>query len=157
MRSTFTLRAAVPLGIVALVALMAVVRAFSFDEVPAILARGMQPATFPQLVAGLIVVLAGIAFLQDLRSPPSPQTPLPRIYYLTVMLMTLFAALLVLNLFLIALIVVTLGASLMWGERRVPVLIMMALAPLAAIMLFDMVFEVRFPRSPLMNLYYQWS
>ncbi|REC93837.1 tripartite tricarboxylate transporter TctB family protein [Kushneria indalinina] len=157
MRSTFTLRAAIPLAVVTLVALLAVLRAFSFDEVPAILARGMQPATFPQLVAGLVVVLAGVAFLQDLRRPPAPQTALPRIYYLTVLLMALFAALLVLNLFLVALVVVTPGAALMWGERRPLMLIIMALAPLAAIVLFDMVFEVRFPRSPLMNLYYQWS
>ena len=157
MRSTFTLRTAIPLAIVILCALLALIHAFSFDAVPPILARGLQPATFPQLVAVLIVILAGLALVHDLRKPPAPQEKLPRVYYLSVLLMVAFSALLALNLFLIALIAVTVGTALLWGERRPLVLIMMALAPLLAVVLFDMVFEVRFPRSPLMNLYYQWS
>lgn len=157
MRSTFTLRAALPLAIVVLFALLALIRAFSFDAVPPILARGMQPATFPQLVALLIVLLAVIAFVQDLRRPPAAPEALPRVYYLSLLMMVIFAALLALNLFLVALIAVTVGTALLWGERRVLMLVVLALSPLAAIALFDMVFEVRFPRSPLMNLYYQWS
>lgn len=157
MRSTFTLRAAVPLAVVVLFALLALIRAFSFDAVPPFLARGLQPASFPQLVALLILMLAAIAFVQDLKKPPAAPEALPRVYYASLLVMVMFAALLALNLFLLALIAVTVGTALLWGERRVLMLILLALSPLAAIVLFDMVFEVRFPRSPLMNLYYQWS
>ncbi|RKR03497.1 tripartite tricarboxylate transporter TctB family protein [Kushneria sinocarnis] len=157
MRNAHTFRLAVPLLIAALLAVLAFMQSFGFDTVPAILAKGLQPATFPRLITGLVLVLAVMAFIHDLRHPPESPTGLPNVFYLSVLLLAIFGALVAAGLFLLALMAATLGASLLWGERRPLVLISLALAPLMAIVLFDIVLEVRFPRSPLLNLYYRWS
>lgn len=122
---------------------------------PAILARGLQPATFPRLVTGLILILAVIAFIHDLRNRRHRGSPAKSTVFHHAALV-IFSALLASNLFLIALITVTVGTALLWGERRVLVLTALALAPVIAIVLFDIGLEVRFPRSPLLNLYYEW-
>lgn len=145
-----------PLLAVGLLAILAFVQTYTFKSVPAILARGLQPATFPRLVTALILILAVIAFINDLRKPPAPGTPLPKVLFATTLLLVIFSALVTLNLFLMALVAATVGTALLWGERRVLVLLALALSPLMAIVLFDIGLEVRFPRSPLLNLYYEW-
>ncbi|SPJ32519.1 tripartite tricarboxylate transporter TctB family protein [Kushneria phyllosphaerae] len=145
-----------PLLAAGLLAILAFVQTYTFKSVPAILARGLQPATFPRLVTGLILILAVIAFIHDLRRPPAPGEALPKVLFSTTLLLVIFSALLASNLFLIALITVTVGTALLWGERRVLVLTALALSPVIAIVLFDIGLEVRFPRSPLLNLYYEW-
>ena len=56
---------------------------------------------------------------------------------------------------LIAMAVVVFLMALLWGERRLPVALAVALvSPFAIFILFDLVLRVRFPRGLFTNWYY---
>ena len=123
----------------------------TFDRMPPILKRGIQPADFPQLIAGLVIVLTA---LMVWRTPAEEVGNPGRITWLTLLLMGIFVFLTQADFFL------ALGAfaamlSRLWGERRPTVLAIVGLfVPLVVFLLFDQVFEVRFPRGILTTLWY---
>lgn len=135
-----------------------------FDRVPPILLRGMQPADFPQLVLFLIVGLSAILLFRAWRSgPPEPKVDeasddltramSPNVWK-TMGLFIIFAAIAPIDLFL-GLGVFALCLTAVWGERRIWALALVGLiAPLLIFLLFDQVFEIRFPRGLLTNLWY---
>lgn len=135
-----------------------------FDRVPPILLRGMQPADFPQMVLLLIVCLSAVLLFQAWRSgPPTPKADdasddlsramSPNVWK-TMGLFIIFAALAPIDLFL-GLGVFALCLTALWGERRIWALMLVGLiAPLLIFFLFDQVFEIRFPRGLLTNLWY---
>jgi putative tricarboxylic transport membrane protein len=135
-----------------------------FDRVPPILLRGMQPADFPQMVLLLIVGLCAILLFQAWRSgPPEPtvddgpediaQAMSPSVWK-TMGLFIIFAAIAPIDLFL-GLGVFALCLTAVWGERRIWALLLVStIAPLLIFFLFDQVFEIRFPRGLLTNLWY---
>lgn len=140
----------VPLVIIAFCAL-AYYLTTTFDRVPPILKRGMQPADFPQLVILLIAVLAAWLAVSDREPAPAP---LPPVVFLTAGLLVVFPLLALIDLFL-ALGALGLALSVLWGERRLWALAIVAVAvPAAVFFLFDGVFEIRFPRGILTNLWY---
>ena len=56
---------------------------------------------------------------------------------------------------LIAMAVAVFLMALLWGERRLPVALAVALvSPFAIFILFDLVLRVRFPRGLFTNWYY---
>ncbi|WP_257098911.1 tripartite tricarboxylate transporter TctB family protein [Pseudovibrio flavus] len=123
-----------------------------FDRVPPILKRGIQPSDFPQLVIGLIGFLTiWLALTQkvgklEVLTSTVWGTLLALIGFLLVAEIDLFLGL---GLFAFTL-------ALMWGERRLWALVLVGLIiPVAVFFLFDGIFEVRFPRGPLTNLWYQ--
>ena len=123
----------------------------TFDRVPPILKRGIQPADFPQLVIGLIAVMALYLMVRDRTPAPSA---LPSVVYVSLGLRLGFPLLATLDLFL-ALAVFGLLLSSLWGERRWWALALVGVVvPLAVFLLFDIVFEIRFPRGLLTNLWY---
>lgn len=123
----------------------------TFDRVPPILKRGMQPADFPQLVIALIAVLALWLAVTE-RAPAPPK--LPRVVYLSMVLMVAFPLVAELDLFL-ALGMFGLTLTWIWEERRIWALALVAvIIPLGVFLLFDSVFEIRFPRGLLTNLWY---
>lgn len=140
----------VPLIIIAF-CITAIVITLSFKEMPAILKRGIQPADFPQLVAGFIILLTLLMLWKD------PVHILERVDKATVRtlgLIILFVALTTIDLFL-ALALFALALAWFWGERRVQnLLIVGLLIPVAVFFLFDLVFRIRFPRGLLTNLWY---
>ena len=156
-------RFAVPLGLIAFCALT-YWQTTQFDRVPPILLRGMQPADFPQLVLLLIVGLSVILLVQAWRSgPPAVSTEpgsedlasamSPNVWK-TMGIFLVFAALAPIDLFL-GLGAFALCLTLVWGERRIWALALVAvIAPALVFLLFDQVFEVRFPRGLLTNLWY---
>ncbi|AGI71418.1 hypothetical protein OA238_c12480 [Octadecabacter arcticus 238] len=135
-----------------------------FDRVPPILLRGMQPADFPQLVLFLIVSLSAVLLYQAWHSnPPEPEvgaepdditpTMSPNVWK-TMGLFIVFAVVAPVDLFL-GLGVFGLCLTVLWGERRIWTLMLVAvIAPLLIFLLFDQVFEIRFPRGLLTNLWY---
>ena len=140
----------VPLALV-LFAVGAIWLTLSFREMPPILKRGIQPSDFPQLVAGLILLLTGLMVWRDpvrLRERISPRTGW------TLAALAGFVLLVRIDLFL-ALGAFAAGLSALWGERRPGVLALVGLvAPAAVFLLFDQAFRVRFPRGLLTNLWY---
>ncbi len=141
---------AVPLGILVFCA-WAFWLSTQFERVPPILKRGMQPSDFPQLVIGLIVLLSVWLLFKDRDEAPAR---LSRLVQSTIGLLIGFLLIAEIDLFLgLGLFAVSLAA--LWGERRVWALVLVGIiAPLAVFFLFNGIFEVRFPRGILTNLWY---
>ncbi|MGJ8605785.1 MAG: tripartite tricarboxylate transporter TctB family protein [Marivita sp.] len=123
----------------------------TFDRVPPILKRGMQPADFPQLMIILLAIMALWLLIRD--HAPAPEV-LPAPVYISMALLVGFPVLALLDLFL-ALGVFGLLLTLFWGERRTWALVLVGVVvPTCVFLLFDQVFEIRFPRGLLTNLWY---
>ena len=123
----------------------------TFKKMPPILKRGMQPSDFPQLLLITITLLTIAMFWFD---PVRIRGKIQGQVWSTIMMMGLFAALVTVDLF-IALGVFAAGLATLWGERRIPILILVGLVvPASIFFLFDMVFEIRFPRGLLTSIWY---
>lgn len=144
-------RYAVPVGLI-LFCLAAFALTTQFDRVPPILVRGMQPEHFPQLVLVLIIVLAiAVAIFDPVVRVKRPVS----MVWLSMALFAVFALVAQIDLFL-GLGVFAGVLSYAWGERRAWALALVAiLCPLVVFFLFDQVFEIRFPRGLLTNIWYR--
>jgi len=123
----------------------------TFDRMPPILKRGIQPADFPQLILILMLILTVAMIWLD------PITVDKRLDSKTVgslVLFGVFGGLTFIDLFL-ALGAVAALLAMFWGERRWHVVVGIGLMmPALIFLLFDQVFEIRFPRGVLTNLWY---
>ncbi|MEM6713293.1 MAG: tripartite tricarboxylate transporter TctB family protein [Pseudomonadota bacterium] len=143
-------RIAVPLGLIAFCC-VAFWLTTQFDRVPPILLRGMQPEHFPQLVIVLIAVLSlAVMMLDPVVDIAAPD----KMVWISMGLFAVFGLVTQIDLFL-ALGIFAGALAFLWGERRTWALVLVALiAPTAVFFLFDQIFEVRFPRGALTNLWY---
>ena len=123
----------------------------TFKDMPPILKRGIQPSDFPQLVLVLVILLTVAMSVLD---PVRIHEKLNRTTVGTLALFAVFSALTLVDFFL-ALGVFATGLAFIWGERRYLRLALVGLfVPLAVFFLFDQVFEIRFPRGALTNIWY---
>lgn len=123
----------------------------SFERMPPILKRGVQPADFPQIVCTGIILMT---LLMMWRDPIRITEPFGSKTLGTLLLMVGFVALCQVDLFL-ALAVFASTLAIYWGERRIQLLALVAVVvPVFVFILFDQVFEIRFPRGVLTNLWY---
>lgn len=123
----------------------------TFRKMPAILKRGMQPSDFPQLLLLVLVILTLAMIWVD---PVRVKERLQNTTLGTLALFGLFAALTGIDFFL-ALGVFAAALAALWGARRAVTLLLVGIiAPIAIFLLFDQVFEIRFPRGALTNLWY---
>lgn len=141
---------AVSLAIIAFCAI-AIWLSLSFERMPPILKRGVQPADFPQIVCIGIIFMT---LLMMWRDPIKITEPFGSKTLGTLLLMAGFVALCQVDLFL-GLSVFAGTLAFYWGERRIPLLLLVSLAvPVFVFLLFDQIFEIRFPRGVLTNLWY---
>ena len=137
-------------GLIILFCVIAFYLTTQFDRVPEILKRGIQPSDFPQLILLLLIGLACLLPFENTQQPTCRSTF--SIYLLA--LMVVFVLLTHLD-FFIALGCFSGMLSFSWGERRLGALLLVTLFfPTFVFFLFDLVFEVRFPRGLLTNLWY---
>ncbi len=123
----------------------------TFKKMPPILKRGIHPSDFPQLLLITLILLTGLMAWFD---PVRVRERLQGTVWGTLVLMVVFAALAGLDLFL-ALGVFAAALAALWGERRVlPLVLVGVIIPALIFFCFDMVFEIRFPRGILTNLWY---
>ncbi|MCE2523530.1 MAG: tripartite tricarboxylate transporter TctB family protein [Rhodobacteraceae bacterium] len=123
----------------------------TFKKMPPILKRGMQPSDFPQLLLGLLIILTLAMVMFD---PIRVRAPIQRKTVGTLAVFCLFAALTAVD-FILALAVFATALAAFWGERRVRILALVGLiVPILIFLLFDQVFEIRFPRGVLTNIWY---
>lgn len=131
--------------------LAAIWLSLSFEKMPPILKRGIQPADFPQIVCWTIILLTLYMLWRD---PVRVIEPMGSKTLGSLLLMIIFVALTQVDLFLALAVFATLLA-LYWGERRVSRLLIVGLAvPVGVFFLFDQVFKIRFPRGLLTNMWY---
>lgn len=131
--------------------LAAIFATTGFERMPPILKRGIQPSDFPQIVAGLIIILSLMSIRwepQKILQKMSKQTTL------TIAIMIAFPIITIIDLF-IALAIFAATMTVIWGERRMFVIAIVAvIIPTAVFFLFDIVFDIRFPRGLLTNAWY---
>ena len=123
----------------------------TFDRMPPILKRGIQPADFPQLILILMLVLTVAMIWLD---PIIVDKRLDSKTVGSLVLFGVFGGLTFIDLFL-ALGAVAALLAMFWGERRWQAVVGIGLMmPALIFLLFDQVFEIRFPRGVLTNLWY---
>ncbi len=123
----------------------------TFKKMPPILKRGIQPSDFPQLLLGLLITLTlAMAWFDPIRI----RERLHGKTIGTLVIFGVFAAVTAVDFFLALAIFAALLAAL-WGERRAHILALVGLVvPVLVFFLFDQVFEIRFPRGLLTNVWY---
>jgi putative tricarboxylic transport membrane protein len=141
----------------AIAALCAVVAYLTttFDRVPDILVQGMQPADFPLLLVGVILLLTLIMLVQCRSWRAATEKPLPPVVWRSVAAILGFIAVAAwVDLFL-GFVLFSIGLGLIWGERRlVPLVIVSVVLAGSIFVVFGHVLQVRFPHGLLTDLVY---
>ena len=128
---------------------------FTFDEVPPILNRGIQPATFPKALLVLIIVLTSLIYYLSTKKPWKLEKKLPKAFFITLFNFVLFVIVSKFLDFFLAISVLSVLVSYYWGERRILYLIMVSIIfPIIVFIFFETILGLRFPPGIITNLYY---
>ena len=129
---------------------------FSFDIVPPILNRGIQPATFPKALLVLIISLTLIIYYLSTKKPWKVGKKLPKTFYLTLISFLLFILISKTLDFFLAISVLSIFVSYYWGERRIFYLLLVSIIfPIIVFIFFETILGLRFPPGIITNIYYQ--
>ena len=143
-------------GIITAFSFAVIWAAFRLELSPAmIVGDSMQPRVFPIFLMVINLVLVACLVIQ-LRAAPPEKISLEGIRtWGSIGLFVVFYMLTVHVDMLVAIAVVIFAMCLLWGERRLYIAGVMALAtPGVIFILFDTLLRVRFPRGLLTNWYY---
>ena len=128
---------------------------FTFDIVPPILNRGIQPATFPKALLILIITLTLLTYLISLKKPWKNEKKLPNSFYITLLSFVVFIIVSKFLDFFLGIALLSIIVSYFWGERRVAYLIIVSIIfPLIVFVFFETILGLRFPPGIITNLYY---
>ena len=128
---------------------------FTFDIVPPILNRGIQPATFPKALLVLIICLTSIVYFLSLKFPWKKEKKLPKSFYITLYNFILFIVIAKTLDFFLAISVLSFLVSYFWGERRIIALLLVSiLFPIIVFVFFETILGLRFPPGIITNIYY---
>ena len=128
---------------------------FTFDIVPPILNRGIQPATFPKALLILIIALTLLTYFISLKNPWKKEKKLPNSFYITLLSFVVFITVSKFLDFFLGIALLSIIVSYFWGERRVAYLIIVSIIfPLIVFVFFETILGLRFPPGIITNLYY---
>ena len=128
---------------------------FTFEEVPPILNRGIQPATFPKALLILIISLSLIVYYLSIKFPWKIEKKLPNSFYITLASFIIFSVISVTLDFFLGISVLSILVSFFWGERRIFYLLLVAIIfPIIVFIFFETILGLRFPGGIITNLYY---
>ena len=128
---------------------------FTFDIVPPILNRGIQPATFPKALLILIIALTLLTYFISLKNPWKNEKKLSNSFYITLLSFVVFITVSKFLDFFLGIALLSIIVSYFWGERRVAYLIMVSIIfPLIVFVFFETILGLRFPPGIITNLYY---
>ena len=128
---------------------------FTFDLVPPILNRGIQPATFPKALLILIIGLTLLIYFISLKKPWKIEKKLPNSFYITLLSFLVFITVSKFLDFFLGIALLSIIVSYFWGERRVTYLIIVSIIfPLIVFIFFETILGLRFPPGIITNLYY---
>jgi hypothetical protein len=139
-----------------LVSTILLISTFTFDIVPPILNRGIQPATFPKGLLLLIIGLTLIVFYLSIKKPWKIEKKLPKTFFLTLLSFILFIIVSKTLDFFLAISLLSIFVSYCWGERRIFYLILVSIIfPIIVFIFFETILGLRFPPGIITNIYYQ--
>ena len=139
-----------------LVSTILLISTFTFDIVPPILNRGIQPATFPKGLLLLIISLTLIVFYLSIKKPWKIEKKLPKTFFLTLLSFILFVIVSKTLDFFLAISLLSIFVSYCWGERRIFYLILVSIIfPIIVFIFFETILGLRFPPGIITNIYYQ--
>ena len=139
-----------------LVSTILLISTFTFDIVPPILNRGIQPATFPKGLLLLIIGLTLIVFYLSIKKPWKIEKKLPQPFFLTLLSFILFIFISKTLDFFLAISLLSVLVSYFWGERRIFYLIIVSVIfPIIVFIFFETILGLRFPPGIITNIYYQ--
>ena len=127
----------------------------SFDTVPPILNRGIQPASFPKGLLVLIILLAIIVYVLSLKNEWKVEKKLPKAFYITLLNFILFIIIAKTLDFFLAISILSLSVSYFWGEKRIIYLLLISIVfPAIVFIFFETILGLRFPPGIITNIYY---
>ena len=141
--------------IIVLVSTFLLISTFTFDTVPPILNRGIQPATFPKGLLVLIITLTSVIYYLSFKKPWKKEKKLPKTFFLTILSFIFFILISKSLDFFLAISVLSIFVSYNWGEKRIFYLLLVGIVfPFIVFVFFEMVLGLRFPPGIITNLYY---
>tara|TARA_B100001996_G_scaffold228127_1_gene175746 strand:- start:454 stop:960 length:507 start_codon:yes stop_codon:yes gene_type:complete len=141
--------------IIVLVSTFLLISTFTFDTVPPILNRGIQPATFPKGLLVLIITLTSVIYYLSFKKPWKKEKKLPKNFFLTILSFIFFILISKTLDFFLAISVLSIFVSYNWGEKRIFYLLLVGIIfPFIVFVFFEMVLGLRFPPGIITNLYY---
>ena len=128
---------------------------FTFDIVPPILNRGIQPATFPKALLILIIFLTLFIYYLSINNPWKKEKKLPSSFYITLCSFILFVIISKFLDFFLGISALSIIVSYFWGEKRLIYLIIVGMIfPIIVFIFFETILGLRFPPGIITNLYY---
>jgi putative tricarboxylic transport membrane protein len=122
----------------------------TFDQAPAAVAQNVQPATFPRLVIVVIAALTVAMMVSSRALPVERPGPVKPMIFASAAVMVAFVLAFSWLGILPAMLLLCAGLPLLWGERRLFLVLPFAvLFPAAVYLLFAEVLGVYFAPSPL--------
>ena len=141
--------------IIVFISIILLISTFSFDIVPPILNRGIQPATFPKALLILIISLTLIIYYLSIKNPWKTGKKLPKTFFLTLLSFLIFVIISKALDFFLAISVLSIFVSYNWGERRIFYLLLVSIIfPILVFIFFETILGLRFPPGIITNLYY---
>ena len=141
--------------VIIFVSVVLLITTFTFDIVPPILNRGIQPATFPKALLILIIAMTLIVYYLATQNPWKVQKKLPKSFFLTLLSFVIFLIISKTLDFFLAISVLSIFVSYCWGEKRIFYLLLVGLIfPAIVFVFFETILGLRFPPGIITNIYY---
>ena len=141
--------------IIIFVSIILLITTFTFDIVPPILNRGIQPATFPKALLVLIISLTLTVYYLSLSKPWKIEKKLPKSFYLTLFSFVFFVVISKTLDFFLAIAFLSIFVSYHWGEKRIFYLLLVSIIfPVIVFIFFELILGLRFPPGIITNIYY---
>ena len=141
--------------VIILTSVALLITTFTFDIVPPILNRGIQPATFPKALLILIIVMSLLIYYLAIKNPWKVEKKLPKSFYLTILSFFIFAVISKSLDFFLAISALSIFVSYYWGEKRIFYLLLVGIIfPVIVFVFFETILGLRFPPGIITNIYY---
>ncbi len=128
---------------------------FTFDVVPPILNRGIQPATFPKALLIFIILMTSLTFYLSIQNPWKNEKKLPKTFFLTLLSFVIFVIISKTLDFFLAISALSIFVSYCWGEKRLFYLLLVGIIfPIIVFIFFETILGLRFPPGIITNIYY---
>ena len=141
--------------VIILTSVALLITTFTFDIVPPILNRGIQPATFPKALLILIILMSLLIYYLAIKNPWKVEKKLPKSFYLTILSFFIFVVISKKLDFFLAISALSIFVSYYWGEKRIFYLLLVGIIfPVIVFVFFETILGLRFPPGIITNIYY---